>query len=338
MKCLVLGATGIIGNHIIRELLRDGHEVAALSRGVTPSVNLEDLKIETIKADLQDAASLKMAFRGRDWVFHAAAYYPKNAFGMAEHVAMAMAQTQNVIEAAWQSGIKKLIYTSSLTTIGHSVNGHGPASPERYAAASADETCAYDLFGRDPHPYFRLKHLIEEEFRKEAKGGLPVVMGNPTGIFGPYELKPREMCLVPQLARREIPAYVDRPINVVDAADVARGQILVAQKGKIGERYILGGHNTTSEQLVRDICDVIGVAPPRFKAPLKLALALSYASEVSTLVMGGTPKMPVLGLRFVEFGQNLSSAKAEKELGYSVHAMKPCFERALAWYRKIGYC
>lgn len=328
MKTLVLGGTGIIGNHILRELLNRGHEVFALSRGQMPSLNLKGLNVKTIKADINDTVALTEAFTGMDWVFHAAAYYPKNAFGIEAHVASALAQTRAVIAAARSSGIKRLVYTSSLTTIGRSKT-----------AKMSDESCVYDLFGHDPHPYFRLKHLIEEEFRAAvAKDGFPVVMVNPTGIFGPYELKPVEICLVPQLARRKIPAYVLRPINVVDAADVAVGHVLAAEKGRIGERYILGGHNIDTKILMSQICEVLGVKPPTLQVPMVAALALAYANEVLSSVLRTTPRVPVLGLKFAEHGQPLSSDKAIRELGYAIHPMQPCFKRAFKWYREIGYC
>lgn len=328
MKTLVLGGTGIIGNHILRELLRRGHEVYALSRGQTPSLNLKGLNVKTIKADINDLAALTDAFCGMDWVFHAAAYYPHNAFGMAKHVQSALTQTRAVIAATRASGIKRLIYTSSLTTIGRSKTGQ-----------ISDETCAYDLLGCDPHPYFKLKHLIEEEFRAAvAKDSFPVVMVNPTGIFGPYELKPVENCLVPQLARGKIPGYVLRPINVVDAADVAVGHVLAAEKGRIGERYILGGHNIDTKILMSQICDILGVKAPNLKVPMALSLAVAYANELFSLARGATPSIPVLGLKFAQYGQPLSSDKAIRELGYTIHPMRPCFERALSWYREIGYC
>lgn len=328
MKCLVLGATGIIGNHVVRELLERGHEVSALSRGLKPALNLEGLDVRRITADVSDAESLNRAFTGHDWVFYAAGYYPGHAFGMDGHVRSALAQARNVIDAALSSGIKKLIYTSSLTTVGKGKSGR-----------SADESDAYDMAGRDPHPYFRVKHLLENEFALAAREkGLPVVMVNPTGCFGPYELKAREMCLIPQLKLGKIPGYIERPINVVDTADVARGHVLAAEKGRIGERYILGAHNMTTGVLMNEICDAIKVKPPRVKFPLPMALAVAYASEAVSVPCGRTPAIPVLGVRFVEYGQHISSDKARTELGYEPGPMKPCFERALGWYQKIGYC
>lgn len=328
MKTLVLGATGIIGNAIVRELVDHSHDVAALSRGQKPPLNLEGLPVTRITADLNVADSLAEAFSGKDWVFYAAGYYPENSFGMERHVAKALTQMRNVLTAAKAARVKRLIYTSSLTTLG-----------KAKAGTLADETCAYDLFGHDPHPYFRIKHLLELEVLRAIKeDGLDAVMLLPTGCFGPYELKPVEQCLIPQLKRGKIPGYVSSPINVVSTADVARGHVLAAQKGRTGERYVLGSVNTTTDDLMREICDVIGAKTPRLKFPVGLAVATALTVEALTVPFGITPPFPALGVRFIQHGQHISHAKAERELGYQPGAMRPCFEKALEWYQKIGYC
>lgn len=328
MKSLVIGATGLIGNHIVRELLKEGHEVIAASRGVTPAVNLEDVDVPRVKVDVMDVASLTKAFRGVEWVFQAAAYYPGDTFHKAEHVKRALAGTQNIIQAARNASIQRLIYTSSLTTIGR--------SGRRKLATEED---SYRLAGRDPHPYFLVKHLCEEALRDAVRArGLPVVIVNPSGCFGPYDLKPKNLCLIPQLIQRKIPAFVRCDINVVDAADVARGHILAAKKGVIGERYILGGHNVTMEMVLREICEVAGVKPPRIAIPVALGLGVCYVSETIGYVLGKKPALPVLAIRFAQHGQHLSIDKAVRELGYTVGEMAPCYERAIAWFRRIGYC
>jgi len=328
MKTLVIGATGIIGNHIVRELLEQGHEVIAASRGVTPSLNLEDLDIQRIKADITDVKSLEKAFKGIDWVFQAAAYYPGNSFQKAKHVKTALEGVRSVIQATKNSSIQRLVYTSSLTTIGRAKKGD-----------LADEDLPYDLVGRDPHPYFLVKHLCEEELRYEADTKkCPIVIVNPTGCFGPYELKPKNMCLIPQLIERKVPAYVLNDINVVDTKDVAKGHILAAKKGRIGERYILGGHNMTMEMVIKEICELAGVKPPKLIVPIRLGLAACYVSETFDYVLKRSPRLPALGLRFAQYGQHMSIDKATEELGYKVQPMTACYERAIEWYKKIGYC
>ncbi|MBI4411887.1 MAG: NAD-dependent epimerase/dehydratase family protein [Deltaproteobacteria bacterium] len=346
MKALVIGATGIIGNHVVRSLLDEGIDVRAFSRGVTSSRNLEGLNVELFKGDINDSRSVARAMKGCSWVFHTAPYYPTNTFQRGYHLKMAMAGLENVLKAAELNSIDRLVYTSSLTTIG---------SPRKVGAIRelpllADESCAYDL-KRPPHPYFEVKFRMEEEVKRRAQmgrpglggqpglGGLPAVIVNPSGCFGPYELKPASLCLIPQLVNRKLPVFVDHPINVVDVADVGRGHVLAARKGKIGDRYILGGHNVTVRWIVETICKLAGVSPPWIKIPIPLALTTAWISEfLSFYLLKIPPFFPILGVRFVQYGEPLDISKAKKELGYAPSPMEECFVRAIDWFRKIGYC
>ena len=328
MKALVIGATGIIGNHVVRSLLDEGIEIRAFSRGVTSSRNLEGLNVELFKGDINDSPSVARAMKGCSWVFHTAPYYPTNTFQRGYHLKMAMAGLENVLKAAELNPIDRLVYTSSLTTIG---------SPQKKGAL-ADESCRYDL-EKPPHPYFEVKYRMEEEVKQKARKGLPAVIVNPSGCFGPYELKPASLCLIPQLVNRKLPAFVDHPINVVDVADVGRGHVLAARKGKIGDRYILGGHNVTVRWAVETICKLAGVSPPWIKIPIPLALTTAWISEfLSFYLLKIPPFFPILGVRFVQYGEPLDISKAKKELGYAPSPMEECFVRAIDWFRKIGYC
>ena len=328
-KCLVLGATGIIGNHVLRELVvQNAREVLACGRGVTPTKNLTDLDVPLIRADTNDQDSLKHAFRGVDVVFHSAGYYPQHYFDKPGHSRAALTQIRNVLSAARECGVARVVYTSSVTTIGRAKLGE-----------MADETLNYDLLGKDPHPYFYLKHKVEEEVRAWAeRGDIDVVMVNPTGCFGPFELKPPSLCIVPQIASGRLPGVVDGLINAVDVADVARGHVQAALKGKNGERYILSGHNMTVLKLVEEICAVAGVRPPRFKIPIQPALGVSFLDELLCRFLGRVPHMPLLGLCFVQYGQHYSCQKAQHELAYTFSPLRACLERSLEWFYKIGYC
>lgn len=329
MKALVIGATGIIGNHVVRALLDEGVEVRTFSRGVTSALNLERLDVERFRGDLGHPDSLSKAIRGCSWVFHTAAYYPTSTFDQKGHLKRAMEGIQSVLQAVSHYPIDRLVYTSSLTTIGR---------PKKLGQI-ADEACEYDLTHQPIHPYFKVKHFMEQEVLKRSQKDIPAVVVNPTGCFGPFELKPPQLCLIPLLVSKKIPAYVQRPMNVVDAADVGRGHVLAAQKGRIGERYILGGHNVTTQWIIQQICRIADVSPPRFKVPLELALIPSYLSElVAYTILRRPPLLPILGLRFLQYGQHLSIAKAQNELDYKVSSMEPCFEKAIGWFRKIGYC
>lgn len=328
MKALVIGGTGIIGNHVIRALLKEGIDVRSLSRGLTSSQNLDDIKVESVRGDATDAASLITAMRGCDWVFHTAAYYPTHTFDRAGHSAQAKAAIAAFIYAVSKSSVKKVVYTSSLTTIGQASN---------LGRDLADESLPYDLQKNPPHPYFEVKYLMEEEIKKAAKQ-LPITIVNPTGCFGPYELKPKHLCIVPQLVNRKLPAYYDHPINVVDTVDVAYGHFLAAQKGAPGDRIILGGHNWTVSQLIESVCHVAKVKPPAIKVPLNVALVPSFLSECWGRVVHEPPAFPILGLRFVQYGQNFDLSKQKNVLGLKTSPMEPCFEKAIHWFKKIGYC
>ncbi len=328
MKTLVIGASGIIGNHIVRELLAQGHQVTALSRGQTSLANLEGLDVQKVKADINDRDSLIQAFQGIDWVFHAAAYYPQNTFQKKTHIKQALQGVRNIIAALKNSNVKRLVYTSSLSTIGRA----GPG-------LLANEDLTYDLYGHDPHPYFLVKYLCEEEVKNSVhQKNLPIVIVNPTGCFGPYELKPKQLCLIPQLVEGKIPAYILNDINVVAVSDVAKGHILAAEKGRVGERYILGGHNMTTKTLIHDICEAASVKPPRIAAPLFLSLILGYLSESVAHLFKKLPSFPILGIRFIQYGQHYSIDKAQRELGYTVSPMRASYENAIEWYKKMGYC
>lgn len=328
MKALVIGATGIIGSHVVRALLAEGIEVRAFSRGVKQALNLEGLDVERFKGDLNDPASLKEGAKGCAWVFHTAGYYPTHSFNLNDHLRKASTEIKRVLDAVEHPSLERFVFTSSLTTIGR------PA----YFGELADENCRYDL-PKPPHPYFAVKIVMEEEVKRRAMRGYPAVIVNPTGCFGPYELKPIHLCLVPQLIRGKILAFVDGKLNAVDVADVGRGHVLAAQKGKIGERYILGGHDIFISDLLRTICRLGKCSPPKIRVPVKVAVAAAWASEfLSHYVFNSSSVLSVLGLKFVEYGQHFSLEKARNELGYTVSPLEPCLTRAIDWYRRIGYC
>ena len=326
MKALVIGATGIIGNHVVRALLDDGADVRAFSRGVTPSLNLEGLKVERFQGDARDESALSKAMKGMDLVFHTAAYYPQNPFGLKEHVQEGMKGICAVLNALSRSSAR-LVYTSSLTTI-------GMAAPGKLA----DESLPYRMIKNPPHPYFLIKHLMEEEVVKRARTGMPAVIVNPTGCFGPFELKPARLCLVPQIIRGKIPAYVEHDLNVVDVADVGRGHLLAGKKGKNGERYILGGQNVTAGWLIRKICEIGKVKGPQLKIPLTVALVTSWVSEGIGYCIHRPSPFSFLGLRFLQYGQHFDLLKARTELGFLAAGMDNCLLKSITWFKKIGYC
>ncbi|OVE82050.1 hypothetical protein BVY03_02020 [bacterium K02(2017)] len=327
MKKLVVGATGIIGNHIVRELLKAGHEVIAANRSLDVAPNLDGLDVERVAVDLNDYQSLLKACKKADWVFMAAAYYPRDTFHKKKHIKISDSWTQNIIRATKEANIQKLIYTSSLTTIGK--------APQKLLA---NEELGYDMVGRDPHPYFCVKHLAEQQLLKAYhQNDCPVVIVNPTGCFGPFELKPIHLCLIPQLLNKKLKLYVHSDINVVDTGDVARGHILAAERGRLGERYILGGHNITTEMLIKEICEVGAVKPPKIVVPIQMGVPVAFMGEFVSMMLKKDPILPLLGLRFAQYGQHFSIDKAVDELGYEVSPMSQCYGQAIEWYKKLNY-
>lgn len=328
MKALVIGGTGIIGNHVVRSLLARGIDVRVLSRGKTPSKNLEGLQVEIFQGDFTEPDTLNSALKDCEWVFHAASYYPTHTFELKKHVAQALHGINTVLKAVSQNRIERFVFTSSLTTIGR------PA----YFGNEASEKNPYD-FTKHPHPYFACKWVMENRVLEEAQKGMPAVVVNPTGCFGPYEMKDERMCLIPQLAKGKIPALIPGLINVVDVADVGEGHVLAALKGRIGERYILGGHNITTKELLSLICKVAQVKPPRFVLPISLAVALAGCAEwISHYLFHTISPFPLLSVRFIQYAQAMTSQKAIEELGYSPSPIEPCLKNGLDWFRSIGYC
>jgi dihydroflavonol-4-reductase len=328
MKALVIGGTGIIGNHVVRSLLDEGIDVRVFQRGKTPALNLEGLKVERVQGDLADPDSLAKAVKGCDWVFHTAPYYPTHTFDAQGHRQRALQGMKTVLDVCAAQSISRFVYTSSMTTIGFSNQpGH-----------LASEKDPYNLIDNPPHPYFDVKYRMEEVVKDRARSGFPAIIVNPTGCFGPYELKPQNLCLVPQLVNRKIPAYVERPTNVVNVADVGRGHVLAAKKGKIGERYLLGGSNVTTGWLLQQICEVAGVKPPQLKLPMSVALIPAWVSEGISYGLHQVPSIPILGLRFIQYGQHFDLTKARNELGFEPTSLHSAFEKAIEWFKKVGYC
>ena len=325
MKALVLGGTGLIGNHVIRELLAQDCLVTSFSRGVTPQKNLEGLALKRIFGDVSDVSALSSAMQNQDYVFICSGYYPKKAFAPHEDFEISKAQTHAMLLAIQNANPKRVVYTSSLTTIGK-------------AQEIANESL-FDKYDFKIHPYFTIKKSMEMAFLNAAKTKkLPIVVVNPTACFGAYEMKPKRLCLIPQLVNQKLPFFCDAKMNVVSAKDVAKGHVLAAQNGKVAERYILGNQNQNLQDILYEICDLAMVKRPRFKMPLSFGIALAYASERVAQVLKTDPQVSLLGFRFLEHGQFYSSQKAKKELGYQPQSMAQCYLDAIAWYKKIGYC
>ncbi len=335
MKAIVLGATGFIGSHIVRALQSEEMDVRILRRSSSPPQALEGLNPEERLGDLDDRASLIQAFRGCHVLFHAAGYYPIYSFHRQQQKNRALQQMRNVLQAAETAGIRKIVYTSSLSTIGNPPTP--PLTKGGPGGFLADEETPYDprLF---TGLYYEIKYLLEQEALQAASRGLPITIVNPTGVFGDYDVKPTSGIFILKIARLEVPFLIDAKLNAVDVRDVALAQVAALKLGKIGRRYILGGHNTTIWKMGQLIARVANVPPPRLKLPLwvgRLAAPFSEWIEGKWL-HHERPSVPQVGIDFLKYGTHVSSQRAETELGLGKHPLEETVQRALQWFRKNG--
>jgi dihydroflavonol-4-reductase len=322
MKALVLGATGFIGGQIARAALEAGYAVRALRRRPDAIGALTDVadEIEWMSGDLDDLDSLAAAAQGCDVLFHAAAPYPQSSRDIPGEVAYAEAQMGRVLEAARRAGVERLIYTSSLATLGP------PSQPGRLA----DERDFYTP-GSSNSAYYEAKFAMEHKALRAAADGLPVVILLPTAVFGPGDVKPTTGQLLLEVARGRVPVYFDAVINVVDGRDVAAAHVAAVERGRVGERYIIGGHNITLRQGLIVAARAAGVAPPRFKLPRAAVDAVVRLADALPGV-----ELPE-NLRTLRFWQPLSTIKAERELGLRARPFEETARDAIAWFREHGY-
>jgi dihydroflavonol-4-reductase len=324
-EALVLGATGCIGNNIVRACLAAGWSVRAFHRPTSKTWMLDDLDLLRITGDLSDPGSLLAAMKGCDLVFHAAAYYPRHSLDMAGSVWEAVSGMRHVLASAARAGVGRLIYTSTLTTIGPS------ADPGRLA----DERDFY-LPGSTNSAYFESKWAMEAEAWRAIAQGQPVVIVNPTAVFGPWDVKPTTGEILLLAAKGRVPVWLDVEANVVDARDVAVGQVLAAQRGRPGQRYILGGENVPLREALRLVAREAGVQPPRRRVSLQTVAALVRVGEtVGRLPFVGP--LPLEHLKTLREWQALSIAKAQQELGFAHRPLVETVRDTLDWFRAHGY-
>jgi dihydroflavonol-4-reductase len=326
MKALVTGATGFMGSSIVRELMKDGVEVRVLVRKTSDTRNIDGLDVEKLHGDVLDGESVRMALGGCDTLYHAAALYavwvpnPKVLYDIN------VEGTKNVLGAARQAGVRKVVYTSSAATLG----AHGKDSP-------ATEEAEFNTWKMGEH-YSRSKYLAEAEAMKFCQHGLPLVVVNPAMVIGVRDARPTPSGkMILDVVNRKMPGYIEGGLNLVDVEDVARGHVLAAQKGRIGERYILGNENMPVSDYFKLIAEVAGVKPPGLKIPYPMAIVLGYLFGAIARV---TKRPPVITAPVVRFGSKYAyfdSSKAVNELGFTQTPIKTTVEKAISWYRENGY-
>jgi dihydroflavonol-4-reductase len=339
MTTLVTGATGFVGNHVARQLVTAGHSVRVLVRRSSNLQALEGLPAERVEGDLRDFASLERALRGAQYLFHVAADYRLWAKNPDEIYQSNVEGTRRLFELAAQAGVKRIVYTSTVATIvapghvtGHRTGnraGHETELPDESSEATVDQ-----MIGN----YKRSKFLAEVEAIKAAAAGVPVVIVNPTTPVGPGDWKPTPTGrIIVDFLNGKMPAYVDTGLNLAPVEDVAAGHLLAAEKGRVGERYLLGARNMTLKQILETLAKITGRPAPRVRLPHAVALAAGYADEWWSRLTGREPQIPVEGVKMSRHRMFVQSDKAERELGYRPGSVEAALERAVNWYEQHGY-
>lgn len=328
MKTLLTGATGFVGSAVLRRLAEAGHNVRVLVRPNGDRHNLDGVGCETVIGDLTDPDSLKLAVRGCEAVFHAAADYRLWVPDPDRMHRVNIQGTMDLLKIAAAADVSRIIYTSSVATLRLRDDGL-PADEQSRADLS-------DMIGT----YKRSKFLAEQEVnRLVARDGLPVVIVKPTAPFGPGDVKPTPTGrLVIESACRRMPAYVDTGLNVVHVDDVAAGHLLAFEKGAIGESYILGGENRTLRWILETIAEITGRPPPRIRLPHWAVLPVAYVCEgMSRIGALNEPMITVDGVRMSRKLMYFSSDKARRDLGYASRPAIEALRDAVDWYLSHGY-
>jgi dihydroflavonol-4-reductase len=325
MKALVTGATGFVGAAVARALSAAGWQVRALARSGSNRANLRQLAAEVIEGDLADVGSLELALVGCDALFHVAADYRLGARDPSQLYLTNVEGTRNILSAARRVGVARIVYTSSVATIGIPSDG----SP-------GEESTPVALSNMIGH-YKRSKYLAEEVAREAAATGMSVVIVNPSTPVGPGDIKPTPTGqLVLDAASGRMPAYVDTGLNIVHVDDVAAGHLLAHARGKAGERYILGGEDMTLQIMLAQIAGLVGRQPPRIRLPYAVVLPIAYLAEGFAAVTGRSGRVTLEGVRMSRKRMFFSSGKAVSELGYRWRPPLEAFVDAVKWFREQG--
>lgn len=321
-RALVLGASGFIGGAIARHAVETGWEVRAFRRRPGFTGAIADVPVEWVRGDLQDEAGLRRAMRGVQVLFHAAGYYPTHGRRIPAQVAFAAAQTRRVLRAAFGAGVERVVYTSSLTTI-----SAPPPGEERLA----DERDAYLPGSLARSAYYECKYAMESEALRAAAMGQDVVVLNPTLVLGPGDVHLAVSRILLAVARGRVIAWLPGETNVIDVRDAAAAHVRAAQVGRSGERTILGGHNVSVQDLLREAAAAAGSRAPRFEIPLWLVDSVVALDDLLPfLSLGGNH------LRAVRRWCAYDTSKAQRELGLAPRPLSETLRDAFAWLRDFA--
>ena len=327
MKSLVIGGTGQLGANLVRVLLEQGHQVRVLHRSSSKTFTIDGLDIERVVGDLNDGESLRRACDGMHVVYQAASYYPPPTIPVAVAKGQALKETVFLLEAVRAAGVERLVFTSTLTTVGfHKIAGH-----------PANETCQFSTRYTN-NPYLMAKAAMEDKVLQSAQQGIPAVVVIPTEFFGPYDQRPTSGTQILMIAKRRMPVYIPGRVNVIDVRDVAVAMVRAAERGRVGERYLVGNWNTTQKDLNELIAQVVGVVPPFFPIPFALARWGSKVGEgVSRSLLRRPPYVPAFFVELMAHMQHYDSSKAQRELDYPQRAIEGAIEDAVRWFRDNSY-
>ena len=316
-KTLVTGASGLIGSNLLRALLQRGDEVRILLRPNALDDNLAGLECDRATGDILDRRSVRRALRDVERVFHVAGTTSLRK-PAADVYRINVDGTRIVLEECLRAGVERVVYTSSVAAVGPARRG-----------STADETQVFDA-GAYGIPYVNAKHEAEVQARRLAARGLPVVIVNPGFVFGRGDIRRSSTEIVRRFLRRQISAYVDGALNIVDVRDVARGHLAADERGEPGERYILGNRNYTLDRLFADLGRVSGVEPPSLKLPVPVALAVAEAQAR----LPGRAQITPAEVRASSLWWTYRNTKAKRELGWRPSPHEDTIEATVAWYRE----
>ena len=335
MLALVTGATGFLGSHVARVLTEQGADLRLLVRPTSDLRNLDDLKhADRVVGDLRDPASISKALSGCDVVFHVAADYRLWVRDPGEMYRSNVEGTRSLLEAARKQGVRRVVYTSSVATMGFTASNLASSNNGNVADEQSPVGIA-DMIGH----YKRSKFMAEQVAVEAARSGVDVVIVNPTTPVGERDIKPTPTGrIVLDFLKRKFPAYVETGLNLVDATECARGHIQALEKGRSGERYILGGENLTLKQILDRLAAITGLKSPTLKLPYVFAFATGVVDEMVTgRLLGREPRATIDAVRMGRKMMFVSSAKAERELGWRTVPVEGALRRSVDWFRDNGY-
>jgi dihydroflavonol-4-reductase len=325
MTTLVTGAAGFLGSHVARQLVARGEDVRVLMRASSNNRAISDLSLEYVTGDLRDVASLERAMKDVKRVFHVAADYRLWAKNPQEIYDSNVGGTKNLLAAAKKAGVEQLIYTSTVATIAVD----RPELPNEGTATKLEEMIGH---------YKRSKWQAEQEVLRAAKEGLPAIIAMPTTPVGPWDWKPTPTGkIVLDFLNGSMPGYIETGLNFVGVEECAAGHLLVSEKGKIGERYLLGAENLTLKELLDTLARITGLSAPGMKIPHGVALGVAYVDTAFSRLLGKEPGIPVEGVKIAQHKMFVDCSRAKKELGFQAGPVQAALERAVRWYQANGY-